>query len=169
MSFGSWERVWCYYRNVVHAVYREARHIGGPGDYEAKCQVADRYLPAAQKCRKNRLTLKSSVPFRKVTGSKTDDVIGCYETLTGLNPEELVEIFRLPKWTPKYDGEKWAKITEVLLGLKQAIDDGELEAAVQICEKVRELRHNSGPLVPTSQEWKENRWVREKWPVLCEH
>jgi hypothetical protein len=69
MTFGTWERVWCYYRNLVHTVYREARHIGTPDDREVRCQVAERYWPAARQCRRNRYTLKSSVLFRQKTSS----------------------------------------------------------------------------------------------------
>ena len=154
MNINDWERVWCYYRNLVHFVYREVRHIGEPGDPESKCQVKDQYLSAAKKCCKNRHTLNSSVPFLKVTELQTDKVIRCYQELTGLIPEDLVKIFRHLEWKPSYGGEKWAKITEVLIDLKTEIDRSNLETALQICEKVRHLRHNSGPLVPNLQKWK---------------
>src|SRR5262249_759368 len=79
----NWEQVWCYYRNLVHTVYREIRHIGESGDKEAKYQVPNHYLPAAQQCRKHRQTLKLSVLFHNAKGVKTDDVIHCYEALRG--------------------------------------------------------------------------------------
>lgn len=168
MTFSNWERVWCYYQNLVHTVYREVRHIGEPGDKEAKYQVPDQYLLAAQQCQQHRQTLKSSVPFRNAKGVKTDDVIYCYETLTGLTLEDLLVIFSAPGWMTSYGGEKWAKITEVLLHLKREIDRGALEATLEICKEVRQVRHNSGPLVPSMQEWKKSAWVQEKWPILCE-
>jgi hypothetical protein len=31
MSTKRWERAWCYYCNLVHSVYREARHIAASG------------------------------------------------------------------------------------------------------------------------------------------
>jgi hypothetical protein len=168
-GIGNWEQVWCYYRNLVHTVYREVRHIGEPGDKKAKYQVPDQYLPAARQCRKHRQTLQSSVPFRNAKGVKTDDVVRCYEALTDLSLEDLLVIFSAPGWRPSYGGEKWAKITEVLLHLKREIDSGALEAALAICEEVRDkLCHNSGRLVPSVQEWEESAWIQEKWPILCE-
>jgi hypothetical protein len=169
MEVKDWERVWCYYRNLVHSAYREIRHIGEPGDPEAKCQVNDQYLFAGKRCLKNRHTLKSSVPFRNITMLQTDEVIRCYQELTGLEPKDLLKIFRDLKWNlSSYGGEKWAKITEVLIRLKREIDRSKLETALQICEEVRHLRHNSGPLVPSLQEWEKSSWLREKWPILCD-
>ncbi len=168
IEFKEWERVWCYYRNLVHSVYREARHIGKPGDNEAKCQVKGKYLFEAKKIHDNRHNLKSMVPFRKTTELQTDKVIMCYQELTGLQPEDLVKIFRYMNWKPGYGGEKWANITEVLIRLKQEIDCSNIETALQICEEVRHLRHISGPLVPSLQEWENSSWVQEKWPIICD-
>ena len=52
--------------------------------------------------------------------------------------------------------------------MKQEIDRGALEAALEIYKEVRHLRHNSGHFVPSVQEWQESALVREKWPILCE-
>ena len=52
--------------------------------------------------------------------------------------------------------------------LKQEIEQGNLDAALQTCEEVKTLHHNSGPVVPSPQEWEEHYWIREKWPELCE-
>jgi hypothetical protein len=162
------ERAWCYYRNLVHAVYREARHVGPPGDPDARITVSADYQSAARKCRLNRSRLKSSVPFREVRTRTTDAVIGAYQALTDLAPADLVAIFNLPGWRPSYGGKKWAAITQVLIRLKQEIDEGALDAACQTCEDILDLQHNSGPLVPTLKEWRENPYLREKWPELWE-
>ena len=45
---------------------------------------------------------------------------------------------------------------------------GAVETALTTCEAVRELRHNSGPLVPSVEEWRRSSWLREKWPVMCD-
>jgi hypothetical protein len=168
VTFGTWERVWCDYRNLVHTVYREVRHLGTPIDPDARCQVAEHYWPAARQCRQHRRTLQSTVPFRRATGSRTDDMLHGYKAFTGLTPEDLVVIFRGPGWQAQYGGERWAHITEVLVRLKREIDQGVVDAAWQIHEEVHRLHHNSGPLVPSPELWRKNAWVREKWPVLCE-
>ena len=149
-------------------MFREIRHIGPPGDHEAKCRVPDRYTDAGRKCRENRDALKSSVPFREAASGQTHDVISCYEKLTGLKLADLVDIFRSGSWRSSYGGRKWATITESLIRLKQEIDSGAVEAALRTCEAVRDLRHNSGPLVPTIEEWRSNSWLREKWPLMCD-
>jgi hypothetical protein len=141
VAFGTWERVWCEYRNLVHTVYREVRHLGTPDDPDARYRVAARYWLAARQCRQHRHTLQSTVPFRHATGSRTDDVMRCYEALTGLTPEDLVVIFRAPGWDAQYGGENWAHMVEVLLDLKGEIDRGVVDAAWQICEEVRRLHH----------------------------
>jgi hypothetical protein len=137
MKGNEWERVWCYYRNLVHTVYREVRHIGESGDHEAKCQIEGQYLAAAKRIRKNRSKLKSTVPFLKIAELQTDNVIGCYQGLTGLMPDDLVKIFRNMDWRPAYGGEKWAKIAELMIRLKGEIDCNNLENALQICEEVQ--------------------------------
>ncbi len=168
VTFGSRQRAWCYFCNLTHAVYREIRHIGPPGDHDAKCHVSDRYSDAAKKCQKNRGALKSSVPFQQASFRETDDVIRCYEKLTALTLSDLVDIFRRGSWQPSYGGRKWATITNFLIRLKQEMDSGAVETALTTCEAVRELRHNSGPLVPSVEEWRRSSWLREKWPVMCD-
>jgi hypothetical protein len=32
---------WCTFRNLLHAVYREARHVGPPGDPDAKLVLSE--------------------------------------------------------------------------------------------------------------------------------
>jgi hypothetical protein len=168
MEDKDWERVWCYYRNLVHSVYREIRHIGEPGDQKANCIVEGKYLSATKKIPNNRHVLKSSVPFREIAELQTDKVISCYQGLSGLTVEDVVEIFRNMEWNPGYGGEKWAKITEVLISSKREIDSNNLKTALQVCEEVRHLCHNSGPLVPSLKEWEKNSWLQEKWPIFCD-
>lgn len=49
------QRAWCYFRNLVHTVYREARHVGPPEDTEAKLHVTGPvFALAARRCSKNR-------------------------------------------------------------------------------------------------------------------
>jgi hypothetical protein len=168
LTFGSRQRAWCYFCNLTHAIYREIRHIGPPHDREAKCHVPDQYSNAAKQCRYSRSALKSSVPFYEAVAGDTDDVIRCYEKLTTLTLPDLVELFRCGGWRPSYGGPKWATIAEHLIRLKHEIDSGALEAALRTCEAVRNLHHNSGPLVPAVVEWHSNSWLREKWPVMCD-
>ena len=168
MNIATWDQIWCYYCNLVHAIYREIRHIGDKNDSEAKCHVSQKYLTAARMCQKNRKILKSTVPFKNVNSKITDDVIDCYRTLTGLAPSDLVDIFRSQSWVTSYGGEKWAVIAEVLMQLKKEIDHQELEAAQETISRVKGLRHNSGALVPSVNDWKRNKWLQEKWPGLCE-
>jgi hypothetical protein len=168
VTFANWQRVWCYFCNITHAVYREIRHVGPPGDRDARCQISDRYLAAARKCQRNRDALKSSVPFRGAVQGKADEVLRRYEELTDLTPSDLVDIFSNASWQKSYGGDKWAAIADVLIRLKSEIDSGTLEAALSTCEIVRGLCHNSGPFVPSSETWRSNSWVREKWPVICD-
>ena len=53
-------RVWCVFRNLVHAVYREVRHLGPHGDPEARVTVSvGPLLSHAKRCRQARVELKS--------------------------------------------------------------------------------------------------------------
>lgn len=62
----------CYFRNLVHTVYREARHIGPVGDPEAKLKVVDGpYAQAAKKCRDARQLLKGVGLFKTTESAKT--------------------------------------------------------------------------------------------------
>ncbi len=167
VSTSAWETANCYFRNLVHAAYREIRHIGDHSDRQAKCFVGGELSEAARMCRENRKMLKSSVPYQSAKSSHTDDIIFPYQLLTNLSPEQLANLFRNHEWAPKYGGERWAVITEVLIKLKNAIDGGNLDEAVAICREVRTLQHNSGRLIPSMMKWEESAWIREKWPELC--
>ncbi len=170
MKDEQWEYVWCYFRNLTHTIYREIRHIGPPMDYAAKCLIDedDPYFDAARKCQKNRRRLKSSVPFQAVTINDTDAIIAAYQELSGLTPEEVLDIFMNYRWQSSYGGSKWGDITMQFLALKEAIDAGDLEKALAVCERIRHLSHNSGRLVPAKQDWERNRWLQEKWPIWCD-
>jgi hypothetical protein len=99
---------------------------------------------------------------------KTDDVIHCYQTLTDLSVNDLIDIFRNQKWRSGYGGEKWAVIAEVLIEFKKAIDAQNDNEAWQVVQKVKGLQHNSGLLVPNPERWRNNSYLKEKWPVICE-
>lgn len=62
-------REWCVFRNLVHAVYREARHFGPPADNEAHVTVSSGpLLPYAKRCRQARAELKSTNLYRLTAG-----------------------------------------------------------------------------------------------------
>ncbi len=167
---GDWEYVWCYFRNLTHAIYREIRHIGPQGDYEAKCVIkkADVYYEAAKKCRRNRRQMKEEVLFREVEDNNTDAIITPYREISGLTPEDLMQIFGKYDWQHSYGGKKWAEIVEHFFVLKEAVDRDDLEQALVACQRIRNLSHNSGPLVPSKRNWKQSKWLQEKWPEWCE-
>ncbi|MCD6505340.1 hypothetical protein J7M22_01825 [Candidatus Poribacteria bacterium] len=165
-----WEYVWCYFRNLTHAIYREIRHIGPPTDSEAKCLIDETspYFGAARKCQKNRKRLKSSVPFQAVTINDTNAIIAIYRELSGLAPQEVLDIFLNYRWLSSYGGSRWGDITRQLLTLKKAIDTSDLKKALAVCGNIQRLPHNSGRLVPAKQEWVQSKWLQEKWPVWCD-
>jgi len=168
MSDKSWDTVWCYFRNALHSAYREIRHLGPPGDSEAKAEAPRLYHKQAAKCCANRQHLKSTVPFRSVSSDSTSDYIQAYEDLSDLKPEDLRFLFSKAGWRHGYGGEKWAVITESVIQLAHAIDSADLAACQSVCRTLKSLHHNSGPLVPTRQKWQRCAWQREKWPELCD-
>src|SRR5690606_15723703 len=99
------------------------------------------------------------------------EVLAPYIAATGLRPEALPDVFRLHGWARGYGGERWAVIAQALLDLRGTLESGDRLAAEQIAARVETLRHNSGPLVPTTPEdlaaWRSSSWAREKWPRQC--
>ena len=164
-------RAWCVFRNLVHTVYREARHLGPSGDPEAKVTVADDHLlaAAAKRCQKNRQKLKPD-NLHGATASATSptEVLAPYQEMTGLSVDDVVTVFELPNWKPGYGGAKWARIAATLKELLSALGADDMERANRIGSEVSLLRHNSGPLIPSRSEWERNQYLREKWPELCE-
>jgi hypothetical protein len=160
------DRAWCYYRNLVQTVYREARHIGGGQDRDARLRVADPALGAAvANIRRFREALKSTRLFDKVRdATRTDGVTKPYEEATGLRLEEVAELFGRDGWYPTYGGPRWQRIASLAIELRDALEAGEGDRAEQICDTVRAIEHNSGPLVPRTRD----QHNREKWPVLCD-
>ena len=159
----------CTFRNLAQATYREARHIGPPGDRRAKFVVPDgHYVAAATRCSSRRGELQGLGQYDASEGAaSTADVLAPYRALTGLEPEDLAALFRSDGWQPKYGGERWAAIVETLIKLRSAIDADDEELALTVCEEVQHLEHNSGPLVPSPEQWEADGWVRQKWPRLC--
>ena len=100
-------RTWCIFRNLVHAVYREARHLGPHDDTEARIKVgAGRFLGAARLCRKHRSELKPRL-LHELTeqAGKPAEALRPYQDRTGLSIEDLIEVFSLPGWRPKFGGD----------------------------------------------------------------
>jgi hypothetical protein len=162
-------RAWCVLRNLVHTVYREVRHLGPKGDTKARVTVpSGPLLASAKRCRRARAELKSSHLHRLTAHANTvADVLRPYQEKTGLSVNDLICIFKLPTWQPKYGGPKWAAITETLKELIFALELGDSVRASAIADRVSLLRHNSGKLVPSLSEWQSTRYLREKWPELC--
>lgn len=159
-------RAWCYYRNLVHTVYREARHIGASGDPEARLIVDDPDLRKnVANIRRWRYVLKGLTVFTRIEhASSTTKTRKPYEEMIGLSIEQLAELFGRPGWTRTYGGQKWRSIALETIALGQALDDGDGETAEAVCDRVRIIRHNSGPLVPETDADQ----IKEKWPVLCD-
>lgn len=75
---------WCYYRNLVQTVYREARHIGAPGDHAAHLHVDDASLGRElANLNKWRQKLKGLDVFRTIQhATSTEQVRRPYEEMT---------------------------------------------------------------------------------------
>jgi hypothetical protein len=163
------ERAWCYFRCLVQACYREARHVGPPGDEQATCEAKGEFAEAAMQCQRNRANLKGLQLWETTQGARTTvEVIGPYVAISGLTPERLPSLFALPTWQPRYGGLPWVRIAEVMLELKEAIEEADAPRAKSLCDVTRGLNHNSGPLVPEVERWQNDYWQRQKWPELCE-
>lgn len=162
------ESAWCYFRCLVHACYREARHIGPPEDPDARCKATGVFTGAATLCQSNRALLKGLVLWERTELARTTaDVLAPYVAASGLPPEQLPRLFNLPAWRRKYGGPLWARIAEVMLELRDAIDLADAPRAQALCELAQGLHHNSGALVPDARRWSTDHWQRKKWPHLC--
>jgi hypothetical protein len=161
---------WCYFRNLVHTVYREARHVGPSGDRAAKlCLDNDHPLAvAASRCSKKRSLLKGVSLFKQTAAAKSvDGVLGPYRDTTALELADLVSLFAEPRWASGYGGSKWAAIGRATAELAEALDLGKLDAALRVCALVQRIEHNTRRLVPSLEEWRSTPYLREKWPELC--
>lgn len=163
-------RPWCVLRNLIHTVYREARHLGPAGDPKACVTVSVGPLVAAAKqCRSERAKLKSTELYKLTANARNvADVLRPYKESTGLSLDDLVSVFSLPNWKPCYGGRKWKEIAETLRDLVSALEAEDTARADEITGKVLLLRHNSGPLVPSWREWEKEKHLQEKWPQLCD-
>src|ERR1700686_4023237 len=127
-------RPWCILRNLVHTVYREARHLGPAGDAQARVIVsAGPFLVAAKRCCSERANLKSRRLYN-LTGNARSiaDVLKPYETKTCLSVDDLISIFSLPNWRQGYGGPKWATIAKALKELISALEVEDIVSANQI-------------------------------------
>lgn len=162
-------RAWCYFRNLVHTTYREARHVGPSWDHMAKLCLPDnhRLAEAAKHCSNNRALLKGTSLFKQTAAAKcVDEIVQPYRGATGLGLADLVSLFAEPGWAPSYGGEKWAAIAKATVELAEALTAGDLEAALKVCAVVQDIEHNSGRLVPSLENWGSTPYLREKWPKL---
>lgn len=161
------EQVLCFYRNLVHTCYREARHLGAPGQSQARLVVRDPELQAAMaKIRNWRDRLEDGSLFEKVVERTAPERIRQpWEEATGLTLDQLQELFARPGWSRSYGGPRWAAIVELTRRLGAALDAGNADAAAKICDEVAEVKHNSGRLVPRTP--REQALRPTKWPKLC--
>lgn len=160
------ELAWCYYRNLVHTCYREIRHVGTSTDPSAKLVIPDEEYPdAAARIRDSRQTLKGTSQFGRIRfAASTAEVQGPYEQITGLTFQQMSTLFDRDGWSRSYGGRRWKQIADLTARLGTALDDSDFAAARTICDEVRIVSHNSGRLVPRTDD----EWNREKWPVLCD-
>lgn len=162
------ERGWCYYRNLVHTCYREARHLGKPGDKDAKLSVDDPDLQQAMaRIAKWRVALGAASIFDKVAASRSTPAIRKpWEDITSLDLAQLKELFARSGWTRSYGGEKWAAIVALTIRLGNVLDAGDDPAVEGLCDEIAGAEHNSGRLVPRNAA--EQRTRPTKWPQLCD-
>lgn len=161
---------WCYFRNLVHTVYREARHVGPSEDSAAKLRLDnDHPLEAAAGCcLKNRALLKGVSLFKQTAAAKSvDDVLRLYRDTTALELADLLLLFAEPRWASGYGGSRWAAIGRATAELAEALNLGKLDAALRVCALVQRIEHNTRRLVPSLEEWRSTPYLREKWPELC--
>src|SRR5712691_3088790 len=79
----------------------------------------------AARCKENRVLLQGLTQWQRGrTATRPDEVLAPYRAATGLAPEDLPAFFRLPFWTLRYRGERWAAIAEALLELRAALVTG---------------------------------------------
>jgi hypothetical protein len=84
---------WCYFRNLVHTVYREARHVEPSGDSAAKLRLDNDHplAAAASRCSKSRAMLKGMSLFKQTAAEKSvDGVLRPYRDTTALELADLV-------------------------------------------------------------------------------
>ena len=164
------DRPRCYLRNIVHATYREIRHVGPPADHDAKLHVADdTYASAATFCSQARRLLKTTRLFRETAGATTvGEVLQPYYGTTRLHLEDVIVLFGRDGWATSYGGTKWAAIASIALELSRAVGNEDDALALELCEQIRGISHNNGSLVPTARDWHAKRYLQEKWPQLCE-
>ena len=162
------ERCWCYYRNLVHTCYREARHLGAPADSHAKLEVDDPDLQRAMAgIRKWRDRLMDGSIFEKVASkTSTADIRKPWEEVTALTLAQLPDLFARDGWAPSYGGRRWAHIVELTLKLGDALDVGDDTSGSRLCDEIRTVEHNSGRLVPASVGEQQAR--PGKWPQPCD-
>lgn len=171
------ETHWCYFRNSLHAIYREIRHITPYRDRKAAFNPGPEFSNQAIKCRVNWDTLESGDAYRDAVNQArskgqercTDPYVDHYQKLTGLTPEQVRDLFGRLGWSQRCGGERWAKIANTVIELRAALDSSNVEDAERACKALKGLEHNSGPLVPPVEEWRpDDSWQRKKWPELCE-
>jgi hypothetical protein len=163
-------RAWCYFRNLVHTTYREARHVGPSWDHMAKLCLPDnhRLTEAAKRCSSKRALLKGTSLFKQTAAAKSvDDVVQPYRDAIGLDLADLASLFAERGWASRYGGQKWVAIARAAAELAEALNSGDLEAALKICAVVQDIQHNSGRLVPSLEDWRSAPYLREKWPEPC--
>ena len=160
--------LWCYFRNLVHTVYREIRHVGPREDKGANLCVTDSaFVAAVRQCAANRSLLKGTKLFEMTAGlTAVDDVLKPYNKTTGLRLSDLISLFEMPGWKKNYGGPRWAQISRMAQELEAALRDSDIQEALAICERIHQLRHNTGRVVPLPSEY--HGYIREKWPQLCD-
>ncbi len=148
MNLSSHARVRCFLRCVVHACYREIRHVGPSGDWDARLEIGDGpFVDRVAGLQQNRNLLQKTTLFTKSEGAATAGaVLKPYVDLTQLTLPDLATLFDEPGWQHKYGGKRWAAIVKQAEKLVAAVDAGNWTAAQTVCDEIAQSSHNSGKL-----------------------
>lgn len=162
------DRGLCYYRNLVHTVYREARHIGAKGDPEARFNSWDPDLePAIEAIVTSRSILDSLSIFRDINDEiVTSQIRAPYEQATLLTLPQLVNLFDQDGWRAGWGGLPWAAIGRLTIQLGDALDAQDDAAIDRLCNEAAVIEHNNGRLARSGGDVTAYKIV--KWPVTCD-
>lgn len=154
---GELDRIFCYFRNLVYTTFREARHLGTKGHHP-------KYETCEEMCRDAKRQEDQWRVFSVVYGRIREEgsvagIVKPFEELLGLTMNDLPVVFgTASQWRTGYGGEKWRAIADLAVTLAEAMQEENWTLANELCDEVRRVEHNSGPLVDPSKpyKWKED-------------
>ena len=131
-----------HFQKMTSFIYREGRAI--PLSHQVRQRVTE---PTYNRRDTNAVKWATKAIYKDTIDEDDPEIIlDRYQDYSGLSLDDIFQAFSSSSWGP-YGGWNWAEITEVAIGILEALDDEDETELQNLVDRVPHLHHNTGRLI----------------------